>query len=218
MKQFLHNNSLSLILFGLFASMLIGMSVVGLRHENSELIAHGQPTVSYFRYATSGSFSEAVFENWESEFLQMGAYVLLTVWFRQKGSKDSKKQGLREAIDAPSRYSLLHSPWRQKGRALRSTLYSNSLSLALFGIFVLCLLFHMVGGAHAFNQEAIAHNEATLSTWRYATTAQFWFESLQNWQSEFLAIGTLIVLTIFLRQRHSPESKPVSKPNSATGE
>jgi hypothetical protein len=218
MKRFLYNNSLSLTLFGLFLAMLVGMSIVGLRHENNELLAHGEATTPYAQYLFSGPFIEAVFENWESEFLQMGAYVVLTIWFHQKGSKDSKKLRGTNDVDTHSRYSLLHTAWRNKGKALRRAVYANSLSLALFGIFVLSFLLHMIGGAESYNQTALAHHEPPVGTWQYLTTAQFWFESLQNWQSEFLAIGTLIVLTIFLRQRHSPESKPVGKPNAATGQ
>lgn len=218
MKQFIRDNSLSLVLFGLFAAILVGMSLVGVRHENAELAAHNQPPVSYIEYIGSGGFIEAVFENWESEFLQMGALVILTIWFVQKGSKDSKKvRGLHEER-VPSRLSLLRSPWNQKPKAVKRALYDNSLSLALFGLFLVSFLFHMLGGVAAHNEEALRHGEETIGAWQYLATSQFWFESLQNWQSEFLAVGALIVLTIFLRQRHSPESKPVGEPNAKTGE
>lgn len=217
MKRFLHNNALALILFGLFAIILAAMSLVGVRHENAELTSHGQPVVSYLSYLGSGSFVEAVFENWESEFLQMGALVVLTIWFVQKGSKDSKKLIGKDDVDTSSRYSIIRSSWKDKPRALRHALYGNSLSLALFGLFFVSFFLHMAGGASAYNQQAVMHGEETLGMWQYLTTAQFWFESFQNWQSEFLSVGVLIVFTIFLRQRHSPESKPVQEPNATTG-
>ena len=189
-----------------------------MRAENAELASHQQQPVGYLEYLASGSFIEAVFENWESEFLQMGALVVLTIWFRQKGSKDSRKLRGKEAVDTRPRYSILASPWPDKPKAIKEALYANSLSLALFGLFITSFLLHMAGGAASYNEEAMQHGEATISAWTYLTTAQFWFESLQNWQSEFLAVGTLIVLTIFLRQRYSPESKPIGDPNTKTGE
>ena len=217
MKRFLHDNALSLTLFTLFAATLVGMSLSGLRHENADLSAHGQAAISYAHYLTSGAFIEAVFENWESEFLQMGALVVLTIWLKQKGSKDSKKLHGKNDVDAPSRYSIIKSAWEDKPKALGHALYANSLSLALFGLFIISFLLHMLGGAHAYNETALQHGEATIGTWQYLTTAQFWFESFQNWQSEFLSVGVLIVFTIFLRQRSSPESKPIGEPNKTTG-
>jgi hypothetical protein len=217
MRQFLHNNALSLVLFGLFMAMLVGMSMVGLRFENQELAAHQEPALSYSQYIVSGEFIEAVFENWESEFLQMGALVVLTIWFRQKGSKDSKKMRGKDDVDTHSRYSIISSEWKDKSKAIKHALYSNSLSLALFGLFLASFFIHAVGGTGAHNDQAIQHGEPIIGIWQYLTTAQFWFESLQNWQSEFLSVGVLIVLTIFLRQRYSAESKPVPAPNSKTG-
>jgi hypothetical protein len=217
MKRFLRDNALSIILFGLFFVILVGMSLVGLRHENNELAAHGQSAISYMSYLSSGAFIEAVFENWESEFLQMGALVLLTIWFYQKGSKDSKKIGAKNEQDAPSRYSIIGAAWKDKPKAMGKALYSNSLTLALFGLFVVSFILHLLGGASAYNDDAVLHGEATISVWQYLGSSQFWFESFQNWQSEFLSVGVLIVFTIFLRQRHSAESKPVEAPNSQTG-
>ena len=115
----MHDNSLSLVLFGIFFVILIGMSLVGLRHENAELTNHGQPLLSYAEYLISGSFIEAVFENWESEFLQMGALVVLTIWFTQKGSKGSKKLRGKDKTDTSSRYSIINSAWKNKPRAVK---------------------------------------------------------------------------------------------------
>lgn len=217
MKVFWRNNALSLILFMLFATTLFGMTLAGFRQHNSDLESHRQPQIGYVTYLKSPQFIEGVFENWESEFLQMGALVVLTIWFRQKGSKDSKKLHGRDAVDTHSRYSIIHSAWKNKPKAVSHALYSNSLSIALFSLFLASFLLHMVGGAHAFNEEALLHGEQTVGVWQYLATSQFWYESFQNWQSEFLSVGALIVLTIFLRQRYSPESKPVDESNSRTG-
>ncbi|HJQ08770.1 MAG TPA: DUF6766 family protein [Candidatus Saccharimonadales bacterium] len=219
MKQFVKDNSLSLVMFGLFFVFLAALSVTGYMHANEQLAAHRQSPESFGQYIISGEFIEAVFENWESEFLQMGAFVLLTIWLFQKGSVDSKKLRGKQAIDAPPRYSFLHArTWRQRCKALSETLYGNSLTIALFSLFLLSFVLHAWGGAAAHNEEALLHGEAQLSVWQYAASSQFWFESFQNWQSEFLSVGALIVLSIFLRQRHSPESKPVAAPNSQTGD
>jgi hypothetical protein len=216
--QRLRENALSLTLFTFFFVFLIGVSVSGHRFENEELAEHSQPAISYTEYVTSGNFVEAVFENWESEFLQMGALVVLTIFLRQKGSADSKKLRGKEMVDTSSRYSIIHaSSWRNRGRAFKDVLYGNSLSLALFALFAASFVLHAAGGASAANEEAALHNGEQVSVVQYIATSQFWFESFQNWQSEFLAVGALLVLSIFLRQRGSPESKVIGEPNSQTG-
>ena len=206
-------------MFGLFVVFLVGLSLTGWVQNNQELSAHWQPTITYGQYIVSGEFAEAVFENWESEFLQMWALVILTIFLLQKGSADSKKLRGKEPVDTTSRYSIIHaSSWRLRGRAVRRALYANSLGLALLAMFALSFALHAVGGTSAHNGQAQWHGEQQVSIWQYITTAQFWFESFQNWQSEFLAVGALLVLSIFLRQRGSPESKPIGAPNSETGE
>lgn len=218
MLKLLRQNSLSIILFLLFFIFIIGLSITGYLHENEELTAHAQATITYGHYLRSASFGEAVFENWESEFLQMGALVLLTIWFVQKGSADSKKLRGHSKVDTSSRYSIIAAANNTaRFRAIRHALYANSLSLALFGLFALSFVFHAISGNAVANQTALLHNQPPLSVWQYVSSSQFWFESFQNWQSEFLAVGTLIVLSIFLRQRRSPESKPVDESNRATG-
>lgn len=219
LHAFLYQNSLSLVLFGLFFIFLAGLGITGYRENNNALQSHGQATITLGQYLISGEFFEAVFENWESEFLQMGALVVLTISLRQKGSADSKKLRGQAEIDTSSRYSIIRaSSWRTRKKAVASFFTSNSLSLALFGLFVLSFVLHAVGGASAYNEEAVLHGESQLSILSYATTARFWFESFQNWQSEFLAVGALLVLSIFLRQRGSPESKAIGEPNDKTGE
>jgi len=218
MKKFLRENSLSIVLFTLFFVFLVGLSVTGYLHENEEMKMHAQPAVTYTEYLASGSFIEAVFENWESEFLQMGALVLLTIWLVQKGSADSKKLRGKGEVDTSSRYSIIRaSGWRNRGKAIKNMLYGNSLSIALFGLFFASFVLHVFSGASAANEEAALHHEPPIGILQYAASSQFWFESFQNWQSEFLAVGALIVLSIYLRQRKSPESKAVGEPNTKTG-
>jgi hypothetical protein len=218
MRRVLRDNALSLTMFGLFLVFLVGQSVAGYRTNNNDNQEHGQPRGSYAEYLTSGAFVEATFENWESEFLQMGAYVLLTAWLIQKGSPESKKpegepadadhRAERDQPDAPG-------PVRRGGLAL--TLYEHSLSTALFTLFLLSFVLHALGGHAEFNQQQLEHGQAAVSLWSFVTSSEFWFQSMQNWQSEFLAVAALTVLGIFLRQRGSPESKPVAAPHAQTG-
>lgn len=220
MKKFLRNNGLSIVLFGLFFLSLAGLSVAGLHYQNEELHMHGQQPIAYWQYLGSGDFIEAVFENWESEFLQMGALVLLTIWLFQKGSEDSKKLKGKEPQDVyHSRYSIIHAATASgRVKAIGSVLYANSLSITLFALFFVSFLLHAWGGAEVFNEQALQHGGKQLGVWQYITTSQFWFESFQNWQSEFFSIGVLIVLSIYLRQVGSPQSKPVNDSNSTTHE
>lgn len=200
-------------MFGIFFASIIGMSVVGWHSSNNEASTHNQPQQGYATYLTSGDFIEGVFENWESEFLQMWALVVLTVWLRQKGADDSKPLRGKTPQDTASRYSILRATsWRRSKKAIGHAVYSHSLSLALITIFIVSFSLHAVGGAMAYNQEAEAHGQAErLTPLSYMGTSKFWYESLQNWQSEFLAVGALLLLSIKLRERGSPESKPVGK-------
>jgi hypothetical protein len=218
MRAWLHRNSLSVTMFGLFALFLAGQAVAGHRQHNEDRRAHGEPVISLGDYLAGPDFVEAVFENWESEFLQMGSFVLFTVWLRQKGSPESKPLEGTERVDAdPRRAARKDSPWPVHRGGLILKVYENSLTIALFALFALSFLLHALGGAGAYNEEARAHGEATVSVVQYVGTSRFWFESFQNWQSEFLAVGALAVLAIFLRQKGSPESKPVAAPHSETG-
>ena len=210
MKRFLYNNSLSIVLFTIFFVTLVGMSIAGWATANEEATEHRGPQESYTEYVMSGEFIEGVFENWESEFLQMWALVFLTIYLRQKGSDESKPLRGKTPQDAKPRYRISNASDRAELlRALGHTIYSHSLSLALLLIFFISFALHAAGGAAAYNEDAIRHGQETVSTLSYIGTSQFWYESLQNWQSEFLAVGALILLTIHLRERGSPESKPV---------
>jgi hypothetical protein len=219
MRRFLRENGLSTVMFGLFFVFLLLQSLTGWRTANQENQEHHQPTESYLAYVRSGSFVEATFENWESEFLQMAGFVLLTVFLRQKGSPESKSLQGEELVDEDPRQARgrrgVPGPVKRGGLAL--AVYQNSLSLALVALFLMSLLLHALGGHAEYNQQQLEHGGAPTSLLGFVTSSQFWFQSFQNWQSEFLAVFSLTVLGIFLRQRGSPESKPVAAPHAETG-
>ncbi len=212
LKKFVHDNGLTIVMFGVFTLTLIGMSIAGWRVNNEFLMDHQRPVAPYVAYLGSGDFIEGVFENWESEFLQMWALVVLTIFLRQKGANDSKPIHGKSPQDTLSRHSIIQThPWNQTGKAAIHFLYSHSLSLSLLAFFIISFILHAIGGADAYNEEAVRHGNETLDVLGFIMTSEFWYQSLQNWQSEFLAVGTLLVLSIKLRERGSPESKPVGK-------
>jgi len=219
MRRFFRNNGLSLTVFALFALFMFGQSVTGRLAYNQEREEHGEPPVSYGQYLLSGNHLEATAENWESEFLQMAFFVLLTTFLYQRGSAESKDPDKEERVDRDPRLSRnkKDAPWpvRRGGLALR--LYENSLTLVFLALFVISFALHALGGAQEYNEEQLAHGGKALTGMEYLQEPRFWFESFQNWQSEFLALGAMAVLSIYLRQRGSPESKPVDAPHSSTG-
>jgi hypothetical protein len=218
-KRFLKEHGLSITMFGLFLAALVPMSITGHHAYNSDQRDHHQPAITYTAYLSSGDFIEGVFENWESEFLQMGTYVLFTVWLFQKGSQESKPIDEEAPQDAdPRRARNPDRPRPVKKGGIVLKLYENSLAIALFALFVMSFLLHAAGGVRAFNQQQLEHGGSVISYWRFFTTSEFWYQSFQNWQSEFLAVGSLAVLGIFLRQRGSPESKPVAASHSDTSD
>jgi uncharacterized protein DUF6766 len=223
MRRFLRENGLSLAAFGIFLICLVGQAVTGLHEYNADQREHGQPTVGAAQYLRSGHFIEVTFENWESEFLQMAAFVALTAILRQKGSPESKKLEGEEEVDEDPREALrspqkrAKAPWPVRRGGLVLKLYAHSLSIALLLLFVASFVFHALGGASRYNEEQLAHGGSAMSTLAYIGTSRFWFESFQNWQSEFLAVFAIIWLSIYLRQRGSPESKPVMEPHGSTG-
>ncbi|HEX8843867.1 MAG TPA: DUF6766 family protein [Pyrinomonadaceae bacterium] len=220
MRRILRENGLSIVMFLLFLFSLVGQSVTGFHHYNEEQQEHKQPLIGFTEYLGSGHFVEAVFENWESEFLQMGMYVLLTAYLFQKGSPESKKLDEKEEVDRdPERPGRKRkdAPWPVRRGGIILKLYENSLCLALLLLFLLSMLLHAAGGAREYSQDQIEHGGQPVSIMQYMVTSRFWFESFQNWQSEFLSVGALVVLSIFLRQKGSPESKPVDAPHSQTG-
>jgi hypothetical protein len=219
MKGFLRDNGLSLVLIVLFVLFLAGQTIFGWLDYNDEQDEHHQPQIGFIQYLTTGAYGEAVFENWESEFLQMGLYVVLTAFLFQRGSSESKDPDKKEKVDENPATKAERSdvPLPVKKGGLILVLYNHSLSLAFTLLFTISFVGHAVCGAKAHNEEALEHGKKVLSVWQYLGTSQFWFESLQNWQSEFLAIFTIVVLSIWLREKGSPESKPVAAPHSETG-
>ena len=217
MRQVLRRNGLALVTLGLFLVFLVVQSVTGNREYNEDQREHGEETVGYVEYLGTGHFKESVFENWESEFLQMGGFVVLTIFLRQRGSPESKKLEGDEDVDADPDPDRPGAPAPVRGGGLALALYRNSLSIVLLGLFAVSFLLHAVGGAEEYGEEQAAHGQSRPSVLGYMTTARFWFESMQNWQSECLAVGSLVVLSIFFRQQGSPESKPVDHPRYETG-
>lgn len=218
-RGWLRDRGLLIANLGLFLVFLVAMVLAGVRAYNSDQTDHHEATVSLWGYLHTGAFVEATFENWESEFLQMGSYILLTAYLFQRGSSESKPIDEEAPQDADPRDADLRGnvPWpvRKGGVVLR--VYENSLALFFFILFFGSIAAHALGGARAYSAEQLEHGGSAVSMWGYVRTAQFWFESFQNWQSEFLAVATIVGASVYLRQRGSAESKPVAEPHRATG-
>jgi hypothetical protein len=219
MRSFLRNNGLSLVVFGLFLLFMIGQTLTGFHENNEDMQEHGKQPLTMSEYLTSGHFIEATAENWESEFLQMAAYVVFTAILFQRGSAESKKPGEKAAQDRDPRLSKnkKEAPWPVRRGGFILKLYENSLSIVFIALFFVSWALHAVGGALEASEEKMEHGEPPVAIVEYVSSSKFWFESFQNWQSEFLALGAMAVLSIYLRQRGSPESKPVDAPHSETG-
>jgi hypothetical protein len=197
---------------GLFLATFVGQTWSGWLVYNDEQQEHGEAPVSALGYLQTGHFGEATFENWESEFLQMAFFVVLTAFLYQKGSAESKRPDVLELVDldprnAPDKAS---APWPVRAGGVVLRLYENSLSLAFALLFVFSFAMHVRTGVVEHNAQQVAHGQPTVTALQYLLSSQFWFESFQNWQSEFLSLAAMVVFTIFLRQRGSPESKPVA--------
>ena len=218
MRRIWRNNGLSIALFLMFVLALAGQSVTGYLEHNDDQRDHNRPTVTFGAYLRSPHFLEATAENWESEFLQMAAYVLLTVFLFQKGSAESKDpDDPTDEVDREPDPQRTNCPSVVRRGGFLLLLYKHSLLIAFFALFLVSFGLHAIGGAREYNEERIAHaTGGPLSALAYMGTSRFWFESLQNWQSEFLAVLSIVVLTIFLRQKGSPESKPVDAPHFQT--
>lgn len=215
MLKFLKSNGLTLGLLAMFAASLVGQWLTGWRVAVEDLQRHGQPTIGALAYLADPAFISTVFENWESEFLQMSVYVVLTAYLFQRGSSESKDPDAPERDVLPSKDPKAPTLARRTGAM--AWLYAHSLGLALALLFVASFFLHWTFSARAAAQEAAEHGEPARSTLAYLIDAQLWFESFQNWQSEFLSTAVLVVLSIFLRQKNSPESKPVAAANGDTG-
>ncbi len=221
-RRFLRDNSLSLVIFGLFFALLfVAQMLTGERDHNEDRREHGRPPLSMKQYLRSDHFLEATMENWESEFLQMAAFIILSAMLFQRGSAESRDPDTRneEINEDPAAHRLdPRAPWPvRRGGPVLLWLYSHSLSGAFLLLFLLSFWLHALGGVGQYNEEETLHGGTPLNIWQFMATSKFWFQSFQNWQSEFLAIGCMIVFSIWLRERGSPESKPVHAPHDETG-
>jgi hypothetical protein len=216
------DNSLSLFFLAIFLLAVLGQSIAGQKVFNEDALAHSSETYSYGRYLLSSHFGQALLENWQSEYLQFALFILVTIWLVQRGSNESKplENIGRESdeMQRVGRWSGPNSPrWARFHGGFRRWLFSNSLMLAMAFFFFGSWLAQSVTGWTEYNSEQEDHGEPTVSWGSYATRPAFWEDTLQNWQSEFLAVGSMAVLTIYLRQRGSPESKPVGAGHDETG-
>jgi hypothetical protein len=219
-RRFLKDNSLSIVFLTMVIGSIVFQAIAGNAEFNNEQRDHGENTISLGRYVTSSHFGQAVMENWQSEFLQFALFILGTTWLIQRGSPESKQPG--EAGRETEEEQLLgehareDSPSWAKASGPRRLLYSNSLLLLMAALFIGTWFADSVCGWSTHNAEEITHGSGGLSYWRYLGTSDFWESTLQNWQSEFLAVGCMAVFSIYLRQRGSPESKPVGTPHETT--
>ena len=197
---------------------MIGQYVTGLKEYNKERKEEGQSPVNASAYIYSGHFLQATFENWESEFLQMALFVVLTISLRQKGSSESKSLDEPEEVDREPSAKRKGAPWPVRKGGFILTIYKHSLTLALLILFLLSFLLHFYGSLKDENAQLLMKGLPRQTVGQYIVDPRFWFESFQNWQSEFLSVFTIVTLSIFLRQKGSPQSKPVDAPNSQTGE
>lgn len=211
MKWFWRDNGLTIVLAGMFLLSVAGMTLSGHAAFNETLRQEGAAPIGLAAYLASGNFLSALFENWESEFLQMAAFVVLTAMLFQRGSAESRDP------DDPHRSNDEMPPSARRRSPVAAWLYSYSLGIVLALLFIASFALHWEASLMAANEEAMRHGSETKSAAAYLLDAQFWFESFQNWQSEFMSTAVLVVLSIFLRHKGSPESKPVGARNSETG-
>jgi hypothetical protein len=219
MREWLRDHGLLIANLALFVIFFGGMVLSGVRVYNSDQLEHGEQAVSLGQYFFTGAFYEATFENWESEFLQMGMYIVLTAFLFQKGSSESKPVGEPAPEDEDPRIAANRPgvPWPVRRGGWVLTAYEHSLSVLFFILFFASIAAHAAGGAKEYSADELAHGGQAVTFWQYLGTSQFWFESFQNWQSEFLAVAVLVAASVYLRQRGSPESKPVAEPHHETG-
>jgi hypothetical protein len=217
----LRDNSLSIGFGVLFLAALGGQAIAGHAQFNDEQLAHQGDPISFGRYLVSSSFAVDVAENWQSEYLQFTLFILATVWLVQRGSPESKKPGAEgrgtDEEQLVGEHAKPESPLWAKVGGWRTRIYSHSLVLVMGSLWLGSWLVQAVTGRIVYNAEQFDHNQAGVSFTQYLGTPDFWNRSLQNWQSELLAVGSMAVLAIYLRERGSPESKPVGAPHEATG-
>lgn len=218
MRHFLRNNALSLSFLFLFIFSIIGQVYFGIEEYNKELTQDGGVAVSLSEYLSSGHFIQSTFENWESEFLQMALFVLLTIVLMQKGSSESKDFDKEEDVEREPDPNRKGAPWPVKAGGWILAVYKHSLTIALLLLFAISFVLHFYGSIKDENVQLALKGKPLETASEYITDSRFWYESFQNWQSEFLSVFAIIVLSIYLRQKGSPQSKPVDAPNDETGE
>jgi hypothetical protein len=218
MKKFLYHNSLSIVFLLLFIGTLAGQVINGVKEYNEELAELGTLPVNIPQYLVSGHFIESTFENWESEFLQMALFVWLTIFLKQKGSSESKAFEGKEAVDRNPSPKRKDAPWPVRRGGLWLALYKHSLTLSLLLLFLFSLALHIYGSLRDENFRRQLKGEELEKLSDYIYSSRLWFESFQNWQSEFLSVFAIVSLSIYLRQIGSPQSKPVDAPHDETGE
>src|SRR4051812_42096983 len=221
MRRFVRENGLSLVFLAFFLLAVVAQAFAGWNEFNNEATAHSEATISLGRYLTSSSFGNALLENWQSEYLQFTLFILLTVWFLQRGSPESKEMdkagGESEEDQKVGEHAQADSPrWARVG-GWRTFVYSNSLVIVMGLIWVGCWFAQAVSGWTDYNDGRLGHHLDSIGFVKYLGSAEFWERSLQNWQSELLAVGSMVIFAVYLRQRGSPESKPVGAPHDATG-
>ncbi len=219
--RLVRDNALALFFGVIFVAALIGEALTGVSVYNSEQTTRGLEEISTWQYVTSSSFAVDVTENWQSEYLQFFLYIYATVWLVQKGSPESKRLGRSGTESDEEQHVGPHahekSPvWARRG-GWRLAVYSRSLGLVMAAIFLTSLLAQSIAGTSEYNESQLRDLQDPISWWAYTTSAEFWNRTLQNWQSEFLAVASMVVLAIYLRQRGSPESKPVGSAHESTG-
>ena len=221
MRRFVRENSMSLFFGLIFVASLVGQSFAGWHQFNNRQAAEGFGQLTWWGYVTSADFAVDVSENWQSEYLQFLLFIVVTVWLVQRGSPESKElakaggESLKDQKIGP--HAQPDSPAWAKTGGWRTSLLSNSLALVMGSVFVASWLVQSIAGWAAYNEERLQQLQDPLAWGAYVTGADFWARTLQNWQSEFLAVGSMAVLSIYLRQRGSPESKPVGEPHTSTG-
>jgi hypothetical protein len=217
MTKVLKNNGLSIAFITLFLLSLVGQAITGLQQHNEEMQELGGQTLSMSQYLTSGHFLQSTFENWESEFLQMALFLVLSMFLYQKGSAESKDPDKEEEVDKEPNPRKKDAPGPVKRGGLALAIYKHSLCYALTFLFLVSFMAHWYGSLKDYNEEQMLKNKPVESGVSYLTNSRFWFESFQNWESEFLSIFAIVVLSIFLREQGSPQSKPVDAAHDETG-
>ncbi|MDB5191681.1 MAG: hypothetical protein JWQ96_1244 [Segetibacter sp.] len=211
------DNGLSLVFLALFILALSGQAITGFHQHNEELIEHGAQEKGALEYLTSGHFLEATFENFESEFLQMGLFIFFSMYFYQKGSSESDDPDKVEPVEREPDPNKKDAPWPVKKGGVYLAIYKYSLGYAMLLLFLVSFLVHWYGSLKSYNEEQYLKNLPMEGAMEYLSNSKLWFECFQNWQSEFLSVFSIVVLSIFLRQKNSAQSKPVDAPDSETG-